>query len=675
MLDGYVQANGIYMNGQTFPIDMNLIPNFEETLTMSFIPQATAGYIFGGRNSNSTSSAGQFNFYDQKTGNNYFGYGSGRSSFSNNNDGIMKLSFYNGTLQEIDKDGFIRSITRTPTDVNNTSGIIIGGLKNASAISPAPVGLVMCDVVYSFKYASEYEIRYIPAVEEATNTVGFIEDYSNQYMPDTFIPCGSFTNMFKVSVQHGEGGRAYIKDIMDNEISKMYAYKDIPVRIIAQAEPGYVFDYWEVVGADTPKDTEIDVLISEDTTFKAHFKKVVEMDFDTGYHVIALDYGVENRTQTDVVYSKIIDAQVVFDSTQDATTTITLDNPQYKFQLNTPIFIYDPRGNIVYGGIIKAQQENVLTCREPLSIFDNEFLFRVSSASGDNNINLTKYVVDYVFYHYMTYAKYGTDKSNTDATLFRRRMFEAFKFIYKRNPSIANLLPFEKTLPLISPIEVRNLKEYLADITNNFYVYAKMDLIKEYATPSDEDGVYYAAIRPYLSSELPKLRLSVNVDAISNVSIVVEDPEYTILVIYNSTGTTFRAMYVVWGDAVEQVKDADWEQQTSIQAYSNYKVKIEMTDDTDVTSLVNELLSSGQYNHRITFTLDLHNNFYDIRTFEIGQKIGFYDGSKYYDSIITGKKFNIDMNDDTIKSVDITLGKVRQTLTSKIILENKKKKK
>lgn len=664
MLNGYKLCTGIYMNGQYFDSIEN--GNSGTEVKCAFYPPTSAGYIFGVRNSNSTTSTGQYNYYFSPTSTNYFGYNNNRSSFNGGfANGVIKCNSKKEVFQTIDKDGYVRGVSRTSADFSSNDTIIVGGLRNGSSITASPVGLIMCDIIINGRH-------FIPSINETTNTVGFT--YQFNALLTEFIPCGTFTNMYKLTAKGSVGGKGYIKTILNEKVAEIYSHTNIPVRIVAEADVGYSFDYWEIDG-NVFNEKELDIVLTADKTCIAHFKKIVDMDFGLGYHIIGLNYIKKSTpTQTDVTYSKIIDAQITVDSTEKVTSTITLDSND-KYGINTPVFLYDSRGNIIYSGIVKAQENNILTCREPLSIFDFDFLFRVSNSSGDNNINLTKYVADYVFYHYMRYAKYGTDKSNANALIFRRLLYKAFKYEWENDPSINNLTFFEKTLPIISQIEVGNLEEYLLDISNSYYVYPKTTLVKEYATPYDDDGIYYVHIKPYTSAQLPTLTLGTNVDAISNLSIVVENPEYTMLIVYNSAGTTLRGMYALYQNGeIEEVTYPDYEV-SGYMAFNNYNVKIEMTDDTDITPLADEIVSSGQYNHKIDFTLDLNNNFYDIRSFEIGQRVAFYNNNKLYDSIVTALKYNVDANNDGIKSVDITLGKVRQKLTSKILLENKKKKK
>lgn len=666
MLEGYTRSQTITLGANQYYLDTGILGTGDTEIRCSFFtPSETSGYIFGTRNTNSNTSQGQYNYYFSSTGTNYFGYNNNRSGFEKfEYTRPVKCYTKAETIETVDWRGFISTVSRPYASFTSNGTIIVGGLRNGTTITYFPVRLYILYFVIDGK-------EFVPVVEDATGTAGFMCE-------DTFYPCGTAPSI-KLTIASTEGGKGYIKDVYNNEVYEMYLYYDStgirrPVDLNAEADIGYNFAYWENTNGDKFYEKELSVWIASDDVYTAHFEKIVDLNFKLGYYVMSLNYITTNVvTQTDHLYSKVIDAQINVDSTQKTTSTITLDGDK-KFNINTPIFLYDPKGNIIYNGIVIAQENNVLTCREPLAIFDFDFLFRISSASGDEPLNLTKFVPEYVFYHYMHYAQYGTDKSNTDTLIFRHLLYNAFMFEESINPSINNLTYFEKTLPLISGYEVGNLEDYLLNISNGYYVYPKMSLIRDYGVPYQTYGLYYARMKTYTTAQLPVLTIGTNIDAISNLSITVEDPQYTILIVYNSAGTTLRGMYALNRNG--EIEPVEWsisDETNDYIAYTNYKVKIEKTDDVDITPIADEIVSSGQYNHQISFTLDLSNNFYDIRNFEMGQRVMFYDGSKLYDSIITGLKYNVESNSDYVKSVDITMGKVRKTLTSKILLQGKKK--
>ena len=113
---------------------------------------------------------------------------------------------------------------------------------------------------------------------------------------------------------------------------------------------------------------------------------------------------------------------------------------------------------------------------------------------------------------------------------------------------------------------------------------------------------------------------------------------------------------------------------SSFIGYSDCRTAVVMSDDNLNTILVQQLTNS-LFNHNITFDLDLTHGMYTFDDFTIGRRVRFYNGNKMYESVVTGKEYALDENGEGIRSMKITLGKVRNSLTAKIKLTEIKKKK
>ena len=120
------------------------------------------------------------------------------------------------------------------------------------------------------------------------------------------------------------------------------------------------------------------------------------------------------------------------------------------------------------------------------------------------------------------------------------------------------------------------------------------------------------------------------------------------------------------GTITEMVIDANNPIESFI-AYSDCRTAVVLSDDR-IQTLVEQYLSNSKYNHIITFDLDLTSELYQFSDFTIGRRVQFYYENKVYESVVTGKEYALAENEGSIKSMKVTLGKVRKKLTDKINL-------
>ena len=123
--------------------------------------------------------------------------------------------------------------------------------------------------------------------------------------------------------------------------------------------------------------------------------------------------------------------------------------------------------------------------------------------------------------------------------------------------------------------------------------------------------------------------------------------------------------------SIGQMPQASADEQGFI-ANDELKMKV-LSSSEDFNTLINQYLSNGMFNHKITMTVDLTKTTFTFDDFKIGNLIDFYHNNKLYKSIITARRYSVNENNPHINSIDLTLGKVRNNLTSKLNLGKVKK--
>ena len=153
-------------------------------------------------------------------------------------------------------------------------------------------------------------------------------------------------------------------------------------------------------------------------------------------------------------------------------------------------------------------------------------------------------------------------------------------------------------------------------------------------------------------------------EMLSNVQIVKQDEDTNVVAIYNQDGTTLRGAYTILNDGtIQQISDG-----VAIpNRVGSNKTKYVFDSNNELLDLAKANLPNLQYNHKITFNINFDGE-YKFDDFNLAQPIKFYStkDNTLFNSILTGRKYEISQNSDVIQNATFTLGKVRTDLTSKL---------
>ena len=669
---GYVSCSGLYTRSY---IDTGIVP--KDTLSVDLLCYPLTGYIMGARNSNSNTSAGQFGLSLGNSETCYFCWKSTRTQIASSGGllcGMTKFHTESNVFELVDSNTKIIKKTLATGSFTGTKNIYLFAFNNAGTV----VGTDSSKVIFACSIKDDGVVvrDFAPAFETATSKYGMYDMENN-----TFYPLSSVEEtMNLVTIQQTTGGYGYIETHNAGNVTEQYGgasseilakSEALFVKCKAMSDRGYVFFRWEDSNGNVlSTDSTFYFYPTSNTTVVPVFLKKSEQRQYLGSKCIGIQYGEYRNASTDFradIYADVISASFKNDLLQKATSTIVLKEVPSLYQTGMPVFVMDARGRNIYCGIIQSIDGNTLTCREPLSLYDNEFLFHNNTSVFGSNYNLTLYSVMYTMYQYL--SSYNQSTEYLASPYLTDKMLQ--RYVGQSYFTEDRIVPFNQSevfsylTPLQSEVKVWNREEYFFDLYNMFGIFAQPSLLT-FKLYNNYPLRHIMGLNVVYYKALSRIVLGNNVESISNVSIVSEDAENTILHVYNSSGTSIRACYGMDNDGNIVAYDST-SNVTNMIGYKLCKLKVVTTDD-DLDVVKEQYLNNSFYNHKITFDLNFDTDAYSYNDLEIGQRCTFYYGDKVYNSVITGIDFDLLENDDEIHSAKITLGKVRTNLTSKLNL-------
>lgn len=681
--NGYEYADMVYRRvvGSSSPyFDLGIVSSSDIDISILFDCEGQqTSDVFGARNSNSNSSAGQLNlYYGGYEAASYLGYASART-----NIGTSPFQDLTVSLQKESNEFTINCGNRNLIEVTGATTVFTGSrnmflfaLNNAGTPRFGNVGYMSFACVRVFSNGSLTH-EFLPVYDYVNNEQCLYDSVTDTIIQKSgsgdWVTSGTTHSL--LTLESDVGGYAYIQTKTEMEVTKLYCNTEdafdvgepdyyklwYRTKVVAYENNGYTFLGWEKDGQIVSTEREELVAISEDTVLRARFVKNAEGQKNKSY-LMCFNYGTvasQSNIENAITYVPVVRADIKVDGVDKTTSTIEVENVPSTVLVNSIVVLKNPKGKTMYIGIIETIAETTLTCREALGLFDADYLFGVTRNS---NVTLMKSLSDYMISFENGYPSYRNASAEINASIIRK-MLNVGTTYSSTDVSLDKNLNMNITAPVISEIEVKNLEDHLLEAFDNFGIYIEPRLIAE----------EYALLRFYVRN--PKVQkplvISNNSEAITNVSIDVQEMENTSLVVYDSTGATFRGIYSVKEDGTITDYNYPPTDESSFIAYTSCKPKIVTTDDK-IKIVVEQYLSNAQYNHKITFDLDLDNSLYSMDALNIGRRVEFYYGDKLYKSIITGYEWSLPKDEERHHSVKVTLGKVRTKLTSKLNLRKKK---
>lgn len=666
--------------------DVNIMFGLDTTLSYNF-------YAFGSRKQNSNTSAEQLNLLFASTS--YFGYGSTRSSFSNVGvSGYYHYYFSNkaNTYTFNDANTEMKTASATAATFTGTQTMYAMALNNAGTVNHGTTPN-MIFYFMSIRKDNSLVSELYPCINVNTNEVGLYDTKRNVFLSAIGTsPTGYDTKMSIISdgngrafirMPHGEYTAINYLYANDNEPELEFGYANFTVE--AEPNEGYVFSHWEDYDGNFISSERVlhqlpymlEITGTHNKELHAVFIKKTTDKQNDSFILMGIQYGVHNAPLNDRGmqydhYTLIRSFDVKEDGLTRTVSTIVCDSLPSTYQVDMPIGIFSSKGEPIWAGRIESINDKTLSCREALSFYDEDFIF-VPNASW-NGENLTNYALPYAIGWY-TAGFFDLHTSNpstfTDTNECSKRRADA---LYSWRIDAATSLDCDNsknvslTMPLITETSVSNLEDYLIDIFDSTG-YGVVASIKR-----DITDKAWLSLEYYYPNRSETLPISDNAEVINNVEINIANQENTTLVVFNSTGNTCRGVYGMQTDGtITDMVITEDKPITSFIGYTECRTAVVLSDDKIETLLV-QYLSNSKYNHIITFDVDLTSELYEFSDFTIGRNVRFYYGNKVYESVITGKEYALAENEGQIKTMKVTLGKVRKKLTDRINLSKASKK-
>lgn len=285
--------------------------------------------------------------------------------------------------------------------------------------------------------------------------------------------------------------------------------------------------------------------------------------------------------------------------------------------------VYDEFGKVVYLGIIKSLDENVVQCDQMYGLFDDDWKW--NNPIADTIEGKIKAILE---------NDYAGSSDGLEA-----QIYSAFSFI--------TTSATENDFQTQDNTYVVNMMKFLFDLYESYGIMLDFDIGFNAVTPVIKIG----------KPNYPVIKLGNNNQVLRNFNIIKETQEINKLVIYDSKGEVVRATYFATPSGITTNAEA-------LDRLTDINTKIVCSDD-EIEDIVASNLSEEMYNHKITVQLVLANRLYNFDDFHLGQQFDIYYDGELYNSILTGYSINID-NQGEASVVDLTFGKVRYSLENTI---------
>jgi len=702
--NGYYNLNLCYTDGYHY-IDTGITPTDDVDVELAFSIKTSSSsastryYIFGARDGTSNTSLG-INLC--KTFNNgyYVGYRTTNTLISSTKGNFSPIGY---AYQDIDFSSLsifniknkTVSLTETPsykvedkTSVASFSGtntMYLFGLNNNGSVlyAPSSSGIAYCKI-----WKNKLLVRDYLACRDENDNVGLYDFVNNTFHHLPIYPAYDYyAGTFDIlPTTNGNGS-------VDGMIGKYLVCGELK----ANPNDGYIFSGWEmneeILSNQNPlpysQRSLFDLGLNHRDTFspKAIFIKKSDVNAFVGYRMaiyssnpLRFDDGKEININKGV-YS-IKSARISVDGRQKTSAIFNI-NDKFNVSIGDYVYVYSQFGKNIFNGIIQGYDETSITCGSMNYLFNKDIILhsntsrtiRYNTGNGEAAISVPNASVSYSLTEvYLLLLRSITDigYSGVDVLEIPSYWFNNIGLYY--NPVSYSVFANETygdyvmcNYPIVNDTSVANLYDVLCNIYSELNIYVKDRCVQ---TKYTRDNVQYDCLEISfvpLSVSQSVITLGSNNEQVSNVKIIEESDNTSILFIFNSAGNVVRGVYTI-NENGEIEYNNSFAKRPSV-----YMPKVVLSDD-NLNTVIKSNLTASKFNHKITFDLmldDKHNFRFD--DFNINTRIDFYYNNKVYRSVITAISYDIIVNSNEIQTLHITLGMARNNLTSKLNLGKVKK--
>lgn len=341
------------------------------------------------------------------------------------------------------------------------------------------------------------------------------------------------------------------------------------------------------------------------------------------------------------------------DVKEDRITTANSSFTAYSIDDNVAegdyIVLKNKKGKTMYKGVITSFKGNVITTKQMQGAYSGTFIYSIV-----DNFSSVRYIeeqVKEVLNHYSQGKLYGS--SYDDPLISGKLSSIDLQFVN----SISGLLPSDKDEDGNEQYTSKDMEKWLYELYDTYGIVCDFDIPTQEGTPT------LKIWKPNYTG----LKIADGFECISNISPTTETQKTNKIVVYwksevegEHRANEYRDTYILTNTGIQR-------EPISIAGRLNVvNTKVIISDDP-IDDIVKANLNDTIFNHKLDFEVDLNSNLFSFDDLKLDVPIEVYDGLNYYNTLITGRSFSFDENDN-ISSLKIIGGKVRNSLTQKLSL-------
>ena len=413
--------------------------------------------------------------------------------------------------------------------------------------------------------------------------------------------------------------------ISDNDV-----YSGTVVTLWARPFPDYVFGHWEDGSYENPRT----ITVTENVTLVAIYQRLMDTNGIYQYRCYVKD-------QLDLEASPksfmVVDTFTVKpDLMTNSTSTINVQEMSSNVNIGDVLVLYDPMGTPLYNGVIKAIDDNKITCSQMQSFYKGTWIYNVHPSST------LEEEIAYLLEQYAQGKIYGS--TYTDDLVAQRLGGITIDYV---GTTSANL-PTDLDEDGNEQYTTKDMEQFIYELYESYGIIFNFEI--------NPVGTNYVHIKV---PDYESLKVGNNMFAIQDMSPMTTIEETNRLIVF-AQDKTYRKTFVATKNGIVE------EPTTTANRFDITNTKIVFSDD-DLSDLVSANLPESMYNHKLDFNLIIKNFIYEFGDFKLGGGLDIYYNDEYFNSVLTGYEISKASNQN-ITSVHFVCGKVRTKLTNLLTL-------
>lgn len=405
-------------------------------------------------------------------------------------------------------------------------------------------------------------------------------------------------------------------------VSNNDEYDTLTATICARPVAGYRFVKWSDGSEDNPRIVSINQSIS----IVAEYTKIAEDDTVYQYRCFVKD----QLYMRDIpkAFMTVLSFTVRNDLVSKSNSEFNVLKLASNVNNGDVIVVYDPKGTTIYQGVINSIEGLTIRTSQMQSFYKGAWIYNT------RNQTYLESEIKNLLQDYSQGEIYGSTYIDP--------------LVAQRLGGIAIQSVNATQLKLPTKEETIDMEDFI------YSLYEIYGIVFEFQI--NFSGENYLTIK---KPTYQGIKISDNNNAISNISTITEIEEANRVIIFNNENV-YRTTYIVKTDNTVVEEPA-----SIVNRFNITNTEIVNSDD-EIDTIIANSLPTTMYNHKISFNLRLKNFIYDFNDFVLSMPIYVWLGENYYDSVLTGWEFSKE-NNEKVYSVDMICGKVRTSLTKKLL--------